>query len=246
MKSLLLTALVAGASVLAITPAAAKDHVVLVHGAFADASSWDKVKAGLVAKGYAVTAVEIPLTSLADDVAATRAAIDAQDGPVVLVGHSWGGAVIGEAGDSPKVKWLVYVAAFAPDQGESIASLSQGGPPSDGVKAIRPDNRGYLTIDPAAFPAVFAGDLPVDEAQALAARQRPVNSASFGTASVVAAWKVKPTFYAVMTEDRTIPAQVQHLFAGRMKATTVEVKASHAGLISQPEAVVEVIEAAAH
>lgn len=259
MKTLLMSTLAAGAMALAVTPetgtrtaeadtptlTAPARNIVLVHGAFADATSWDKVKALLIRKGYHVTAVDIPLTSLADDVAATRAAIAAQDGPTVVVGHSWGGVVIGEAATAANVKSLVYVTAFAPDQGESIDSLSQAGPPSDGVQAIRPDDRGYLGIDPAAFPAVFAGDLPADEAQALAARQRRVNAQSFATPSVNAAWKVKPTFYALMTADRTLPAAVQHLFAGRMKARVTEINASHAGMLSQPEAVAAVIEDAA-
>lgn len=248
MKSLILSALIAGVSALAVTPVLAKEparNVVLVHGAFADASSWAKVQAALVKKGYRVTAVEIPLTSLADDVAAARAAIDAQDGPTVVVGHSWGGVVIGEAGDSPKVKSLVYVSAFAPDKGESIGALSEGKPPSEGVKAIRPDDKGFLGIDPVAFPAVFAADLPLAEAQGMAARQRRVNSASFGTPSTVAAWHVKPSWYVVTADDQTIPAPLQRFFAGRMQAKLTEIKASHAGLVSQPEAVVRVIEEAA-
>ncbi len=248
MKTLVLSALIAGVSLLAMAPVVASaqtKNVVLVHGAFADASSWSKVQAILVKKGYKVTAVEIPLTSLADDVAATRAAIDAQTGPTVLVGHSWGGVVIGEAGDNPKVKSLVYVSAFGPDKGESIGALSEGKPPSEGVKAIRPDDKGFLGIDPAAFPAVFAADLPLDQAQSMAAHQRRINSASFGSPATVAAWHVKPSFYVLTADDQTIPAPVQSFFAGRMKAQITEIKASHAGLISQPEAVAKVIEEAA-
>lgn len=249
MKTRILAALAAGVSLLGVMPAAAQTthaNVVLVHGAFADATSWDRVKTILTAKGYAVTAVELPLTSLADDVAATRAAIDAQDGPTVVVGHSWGGVVIGEAAAGAKVKSLVYVAAFAPDTGESIMALSEGGPPSDGVQAIRPDDRGFLGLDAEAFPRVFAGDLPADEAARLNAHQRRINAQSFGTPSQVAAWHVKPARYVLMTDDRTIPPAVQHLFAGRMKAQVTEVKASHAGLVSQAEAVAAVIADAAY
>ena len=152
---------------------------MLVHGAFADETSWDTVSEILSAKGYNVTQVANPLTSLDDDVAATKAALAAQDGPTVLVGHSWGGVVIGEAGDDPKVRALVYVSAFAPDRGESLTALLSGGEPSDGVKAIRPDDKGGLILDAASFPALFAGDLPQAEAEAMAARScRPTRPTS--------------------------------------------------------------------
>lgn len=247
MKSVL-SALLLSAAALGAVPAVAQDraaNIVLVHGAFADETSWDAVSAILSARGYAVTQVANPLTSLTDDVAATRAALDAQDGPTVLVGHSWGGVVIGEAGDDPKVRSLVYVSAFAPDRGETLTKLLSGGEPSDGVKAIRPDAQGGLILDPAGFPALFAGDLPPAEAEAMATRQLPSNPANFDATADVAAWHGKPSFYVVTTEDRMIPAAAQRFFAGRIGASTTEIDASHAGLVSQAEAVAEVIEAAA-
>jgi len=163
----------------------------------------------------------------------------------VLVGHSWGGVVIGEAGDDAKVRALVYVSAFAPDRGESLTKLLSGGEPSDGAKAIRPDAQGGLIFDPASFPALFAGDVPQAEAEAMAARQLPSNPANFDAEASVAAWHDKPSFYVVTTEDRVIPADAQRFFAGRMNASPTEIAASHSGPVSQPEAVAEVIEAAA-
>lgn len=243
----LLSALLLSTAIGAV-PAVAQEpakNIVLVHGAFADETSWDKVAQILEGRGYSVTQVANPLTSLADDVAATQAALDAQDGPVVLVAHSWGGVVIGEAGGDDKVKALVYVSAFAPDKGESIAKLSEGGAPSEGQKAIRPNDQGGLIFDPAAFPALFAGDLPVAEAEAMAASQLPSNPANFATDTVIAAWHDKPSFYVVTTNDLVIPADFQRFFAGRMNAEVTEIAASHAGLVSQPEAVADAIERAA-
>jgi len=248
MKSVLSTLMLSAATLTAI-PAAAQDraaNIVLVHGAFADETSWDAVSHILSARGYNVTQVANPLTSLDDDVAATKAALAAQDGPTVLVGHSWGGVVIGEAGDDPKVRALVYVSAFAPDRGESLTALLSGGEPSDGVKAIRPDDKGGLILDAASFPALFAGDLPQAEAEAMAARQLPSNPANFDAEAKVAAWHDKPNFYVVTTEDRMIPAEAQRFFAGRAGASVTEIAASHSGLVSQAEAVAEVIDAAAH
>lgn len=242
LSALLLSAAVVGAAPVYAEPA---KNIVLVHGAFADESSWDKVAAILSAKGYNVTQVANPLTSLADDVAATQAVLDAQDGPTVLVGHSWGGVVIGEAGDNANVKALVYVSAFSLDKGESIAKLSEGSEPSEGVKAIRPNEQGGLIFDPAAYPTLFAGDLPLEEAKAYAADQLPSNPANFADVSAVAAWHDKPVSYVVTTNDLVIPADLQRFFAGRMKATVTEIAASHSGLVSQPEAVASAIEAAA-
>jgi pimeloyl-ACP methyl ester carboxylesterase len=247
MKSIL-SALMLTAAAVSVTPVIAQDaakNIVLVHGAFADETSWDKVAQILTAKGYNVTQVANPLTSLADDVAATRAALDAQDGPTVIVAHSWGGVVIGEAGDHEKVRALVYVSAFAPDRGESIAKLSEGSEPSEGTKAIRPDEQGGLIFDPAAFPALFAGDLPVGEAEAMAARQLPSNPANFATDTVVAAWHDKPNFYVVTTNDLVVPPDFQRFLAGRMNATVTEIAASHSGLVSKAEDVAKVIEDAA-
>jgi pimeloyl-ACP methyl ester carboxylesterase len=246
MKNILST-LMLGAAVFGAAPVLAQParNIVLVHGAFADETSWDKVAAILGAKGYHVTQVANPLTSLADDVAATKAALAAQDGPTVLVAHSWGGLVIGEAGDDAKVKALVYVSAFGPEKGESLAKLLAGGQPSEGAKAIRPNDKGAVIVDPAAFPTVFAGDLPQAEAEALAQKQLPSNPANFEAVTEVAAWHDKPNFYVVTTEDRTVPADAQRVFASRMKAEVTEIAASHAGLISKAEDVAGVIEKAA-
>lgn len=248
MKSVL-SALVFGAAAVGAAGAALAaepaKNVVLVHGAFADETSWDKVAQLLSTKGYHVTQVANPLTSLADDVAATKAALDAQDGSTVLVGHSWGGVVIGEAGADAKVKALVYVSAFAPDKGETLTKLLAGGEPSEGVKAIRPNAEGGLILDPAQFPKLFAGDVPVAEAEAMAAAQLPSNPANFEAVAEVAAWHDKPNYYVVTTEDLMLPADAQRFFAGRIGAKVTEIVASHSGLISKAEDVVKVIEAAA-
>ena len=225
--------------------AASARNVVLVHGAFADQTSWDKVARLLRRKGYHVTLVANPLTSLADDVAAAQAALAAQKGPTVLVGHSWAGVVIGEAGNDPEVSALVYVAAYAPDRGESLQALSKGSPPSPGQKALRPDARGYLSLDPAMLPAVFAGDLPAAEGKALVAHQLPLNSAVFGTEASVAAWRDKPTFYAISANDEMISPAAEAMFAKRMNAKTVTLQSSHASPVSHPADVAALIERAA-
>lgn len=248
MKSLILPIVMAGLAALGVPAASAQDgvrNIVLVHGSFADASSWNSVAAILSAKGYNVTAVDIPLTSLADDVAATRAAIEAQDGPTVLVGHSWGGVVIGEAGNSDKVSSLVYVSAFVPDRGEVLGALVESLPPADGAKSIRPNDAGLLIVDPAAFPNAFAADLPLPEAEVLAANQRPFNPVGFGTPIETAAWHDKPNFYVVFGEDQMIAPAAQTFFAERIGAKVTEVPASHAGMIARPEEVAKAIEDAA-
>ena len=247
MKSILSAMLLATAA-LGAAPAFAQEgakNIVLVHGAFADESSWDRVAEILSAKGYNVTQVANPLTSLADDVAATKAALDAQDGPTVLVGHSWGGVVIGEAGNDDKVQALVYVSAFGPDRGETLNALLAGGAPSEGVKHIVPNAEGGLIVDPAAFPTYFAADVPAAEAETMAADQLPSNPANFDDAVTVAAWHDKPSFYVVTTQDQMLPADTQRFFAGRMKASITEIEASHAGLVSKAEDVAKVIEDAA-
>lgn len=199
----------------------------------------------LRAKGFEVTEVDIPLTSLESDVAATRKALDAQKGPTVLVGHSWGGVVIDEAGNSSKVKSLVYVAAFAPDKGEGVQALSSNGPPTDGLKAVSPDAHGFLSVDPAAFPHVFAGDVPQSEGAELAKKQRPISGAAFSANAAVAAWRVKPTYYAVSANDLMVPPQAEAFMARRMKATTVTLQSSHASPVSHPKEVAALIEQAA-
>ena len=253
MKSLLLTALMFSTAILCVAPAFAKTalpagtikHIVLVHGAFVDETSWNGVAAILTAKGYTVTAVKNPLTSLADDVAATNAVLDAQDGPAVLVGHSWGGVVIGEAGNNPKVSALVYVSAFAPDKGDSVSALAASGPATPGVKAIKPDAKGYLSIDPAVFPSAVAGDLPKEIGEQLAAHQMPINHTAFDAPAEVAAWHVKPSWYVLSTQDLVLDPHAQAFFADRIKAKVTKVDGSHASLASHAAEVAAVIEAAA-
>jgi pimeloyl-ACP methyl ester carboxylesterase len=241
--AVLSTVLAMGAPIAA--SAATAHNVVLVPGAFTDKSSWDNVARLLRQKGFKVTQVDIPLTSLDADVAATRKALDAQKGATVLVGHSWGGVVIGEAGDSPKVKALVYVAAFAPDKGESVQALSANGPPTEGLKAVHPDAKGFLSIDPAAFPHVFVGDLSAAKGAELAQKQRPISGSAFAAQATVAAWHLKPTYYAISANDLMVPPQAEGFFAQRMKATTVTLQSSHASPVSHPEEVAALIEEAA-
>jgi pimeloyl-ACP methyl ester carboxylesterase len=231
-----------------ITASAATAHnVVLVPGAFTNQHSWDEVAHLLRAKGFRVTEVDIPLTSLNDDVAVTRKVLNQQKGATVLVGHSWGGVVIGEAGNSPKVKSLVYVAAFAPDKGETLQKLSSGGPPTEGLKAVRPDPdaQGFLYVDPAAYPRVFIGDVPEAEGEALAKGQKPISGAAFGAPATVAAWHIKPTYYAISANDMMLSPEAEAFFAQRMKATTVTLPSSHASPVSHPDEVAALIERAA-
>jgi pimeloyl-ACP methyl ester carboxylesterase len=252
MKSLLIPAALSAAFTLAVTPALAASrlpagtvkNVVLVHGAWANANSWNNVTRILKSKGYHVTAVNIPLTSLGADAAATQAAIDAQDGPTVLVGHSWAGFVIGEVGNDPKVNALVYVSAFAPEKGESVTALSASGPPSKGVQAIRPDDKGFLYLDKAAFPTVFGQDLPVAEAESLANTQLPINHTAFDEPATVAAWHSKPSWFVVSDKDLILDPAAQKFFANRIKATTTVVEGGHDTLIAFPKEVAAAIEAA--
>jgi pimeloyl-ACP methyl ester carboxylesterase len=251
MKTLLLTTSMLSAAVFGV-PASAADklppgtakNIVLVHGAFADETSWNNVSAILKAKGYSVNAVKLPLTSLEDDVGATQAILDAQDGPTVLVGHSWGGFIIGDAGVNSKVTALVYVSAFAPEKGESVTKLSASGPPSPGVQAIRPDDKGFLSIDKAAFPAVFGADLPKKEAEILAGKQKPINHTAFDEPARSAAWHTKPSWFVVSNKDLVLDPSAQNLFAG-MNATKTVVEGGHDTLIAFPKEVAAVIEAAA-
>jgi pimeloyl-ACP methyl ester carboxylesterase len=246
MKLLTIASAILAMGVPIVASAATAHNVVLVPGAFTDKSSWDKVAGLLREKGYNVTEVAIPLTSLEADVDATRKALAAQNGDTVLVGHSWGGVVIGEAGDNPKVKALVYVAAFAPDKGESVQELSGNGPPTEGLKAVHPDAKGFLSIEPAAYPHVFAGDVPTAEAAELAKKQLPISGAAFNSKATVAAWHSKPTYYAISANDLMVPPQAEAFFAQRMKAETVTLQSSHASPVSHPEAVAALIERAAN
>ena len=219
-------------------------NIVLVHGAFVDQTSWQPVAAILTKKGYNVTLVENPLTSLAADVDATKQALAKQDGKTVLVGHSWGGVVITEAGNDPKVSVLVYVSAFAPDVGQSLATLAKSGPATEGAAAIHPNDKGNLYIDPKVFPSAVAADLPPEIAEHLANSQLPLNHVAFEAPVDVAAWRDKPTFYVISTKDKVIAPDAQKLFAARIKAQTTEVAGSHASLVVHADAVAAVIEKA--
>ena len=220
--------------------------IVLVHGAFADGSSWRKVIPILQARGFNVTAVQNALKSLADDVATTKRAIEDQEGSVVLVGHSYGGAVITEAaaGDS-KVKALVYVAAFAPDAGETLGGLNEKFPAPPLSTSVAPDSAGFLYIDRSKFHEAFAADLSLDEAAVLATTQRPIAAAIFGEAVKAAAWKTIPSWYLVSTQDKAIHPDLERFMAKRIGAKTTEIKASHVSFLSNPAEIATMIEAAA-
>lgn len=220
-------------------------NIVLVHGAFVDQTSWKPVADILTKKGYNVTLVENPLTSLGADVDAAKRALAKQDGKTVLVGHSWGGVVITQAGDDPKVSALVYVSAFAPDVGESLATLAKAGPATEGGAAIHPDDKGNLYIDPKVFPSAVAADLPPKIAEALANHQLPLNHTAFEAPVDTAAWHDKPTFYVISTKDKVIAPEAQKKFATRMKAQTTEVAGSHASLVVHAKEVAAAIEKAA-
>jgi pimeloyl-ACP methyl ester carboxylesterase len=238
---IVLAALSVCAATAGASPAQPVKNIVLVHGAFADGSSWAKVIPILQAKGYNVTAVQNPLTSLADDVAATKRALAQQDGPVILVGHSWAGFVITEAGMDPKVVGLVYIAAFAPDQGETAGELGKAYPPPPALAAPIVDKAGFLSLPTDAVVKHFASDLPASEARVVAAVQGPIAASAFGAQVSAAAWKTKPSWYIVSKLDGAIAPDEERFFAKRMKATTTELNASHVSMLSQPKAVAAVI-----
>ena len=219
--------------------------IVLVHGAFADSSSWDRVTPILEAKGYHVVAVYDPMSSLADDVAATKRAIEAVPGPVLLVGHSYGGAVITEAGNDPKVAGLVYVAAFAPDSGESINDLGKGAPPPPWVKQLVVDSGGFAWLPAETIAADFAQDLPVAERRLLATKQGPVAARAFDDRITIAAWHTKPTTYVRAELDHMIDPGAQSFMAQRAKARLVSLKTSHVAMLAKPADVAAAILAAA-
>jgi pimeloyl-ACP methyl ester carboxylesterase len=225
-------------------PKGAAHNIVLVHGAFVDQTSWQPVADILTKKGYNVTLVENPLTSLAADVDATKQALAKQNGKTVLVGHSWGGVVITEAGNDPKVSALVYVSAFAPDVGQSLAALAKSGPATEGTAAIHPDDKGNLYIDPKVFPSAVAADLPLKIAESLANHQMPLSDKAFEAPVDTAAWRDKPTFYVITTKDRVIAPEAQKFFADRMKAQITDVAGSQASLVVHAKEVAEVIEKA--
>jgi pimeloyl-ACP methyl ester carboxylesterase len=220
-------------------------NIVLVHGGLVDGSGWEEVYNVLKKDGYMVTIVQNPTISLADDVAFTKRAIAAQNGPVILVGHSYGGAVITEAGNDPKVAGLVYVAAFALDKGESVSSLLKDPPPGAPALPILPPVDGFLLLDRAKFPAFFAGDVNPEKAEFMADSQVPWGVNALGGTISEAAWKAKPSWYLLTTEDRMLPPDAQRLMSKRAGATVVEVKSSHAVYVSQPQAVAHLIEEAA-
>ena len=227
-----------------IDPAAAqsaKPAIVLVHGAWADGSSWGKVIPRLEKAGLKAVAVQNPLTSLEDDLAATKRAIALQDGPVILVGHSWGGAVISDAGADPKVVGLVYVAAFAPDVGEAVADLGKEFPPAPGGAEIRPDASGYLTLTAKGVMQHFAQDLPLAQRKLFLATQGATNSALFGAKVAYAACKSKPTWYVIPRDDRMIQPDLMRKFARAAKAKTLELPGSHVPMLSHPAAVANLI-----
>jgi pimeloyl-ACP methyl ester carboxylesterase len=223
----------------------ATQNVVLVHGGFVDGSGWRRVYDILRKDGYDVSVVQNPTLSLDGDVEATKHIIDAQDGPVVLVGHSYGGAVITGAGNGPNVAALVYVAAFAPDDGESVNTLIADPPPDAPVPPILPPQDGFLFLDREKFHDSFAGDVDADEAAFMADSQVPWGVDALGGTISDPAWRNKPSWYLLTTEDRMIPPPAQQMMSERAGSNVEEVAASHSVFISQPEAVAAIIEKAA-
>ncbi|NMN07584.1 MULTISPECIES: alpha/beta hydrolase [Novosphingobium] len=216
-------------------------NAILVHGAWADGSSWAKVIPLLAAKEMTVTAVQLPLTGFDDDVAAVTRAIDLANGDVVLVGHSYAGAVIGQAGNDPKVARLVYIDAFAPDAGESAGSLFAGFADAPLGGEMRPDAQGFLKLTPAGVSTLFAQDLPEAEQAIVYATQGPINGAALGGTLTQAAWRTRPTFFLIGQEDQAILSDEQEKMATRMNATIARVASSHVPMLSQPGVVADFI-----
>jgi pimeloyl-ACP methyl ester carboxylesterase len=224
----------------------ARPTIVLVHGGFVDGSGWEGVYAILKDDGYDVSVVQNPTLSLAGDVAATRQVIAQAKGPVVLVGHSYGGVVITEAGNDPKVSKLVYITAFAADKAESVASLIKDPPPGAAVPPILPPQDGYLFLDRTKFADSFAADVEANKAAFMADSQVPWGIAALEGAVTEAAWRKKPSWYLVATDDRMIPPPAQQFMAKRAGATVVESMGSHAIYVSKPEVVASIIKSAAN
>jgi len=250
-RTLIASAVALGAAA-GITPAHAAPasahaikNIVLVHGGFVDGSGWQGVYKILTKDGYKVTIVQNPTTSLDDDVAVTERAIAAQDGPVVLVGHSYGGVIITSAGNDAKVKALVYVTAFAPDTGESVSSLIANPPAGAPVPPILAPQDGFLFLDRAKFAAAFAADVAPDQAAFMADSQVPWGVSALSGQVIQAAWKAKPSWYLVATEDRMIPPPAQEMMAKRAGASIAHAAGSHAIYVSKPQAVADIIERAA-
>src|ERR1700674_5422057 len=220
-------------------------NVVLVHGGFVDGSGWEGVYKILTKDGYTVSVVQNPTISLADDVAATKRIIAAQNGPVILVGHSYGGAVITEAGNDPNVAGLVYITAFAPDKGESVSSLIKDPPPGAPVPPILPPQDGYLSLDKAKFAGSFAADVSKEKAEFMANSQVPWGLEALNGAISEPAWKTKPSWYLIATDDKMIPPPAQRFMSKRAGSTVAEAKGSHSVYVSKPEEVAALIETAA-
>jgi pimeloyl-ACP methyl ester carboxylesterase len=241
-----LTLLLAIASIALGSADSAKPTIVLVHGAFADGSSWARVIPLLENDGYTVIAVQNPLTSLTDDVATTKRVIEAQKRPVVVVGHSYGGAVItSAAAGNANVKALVYVAAFAPDTGEVLAAPGAKFAPPALSSALVPDAAGFLYVDRTKFHDVVCKDIPLADARIAAATQKPVSGSVFTASVPGAAWKTIPSWYIVASDDQAINPDLERFYAKRIGATTTEIKSSHVPFLSHPKDVAKVIEAAA-
>ncbi len=229
-----------------VSSRAEKPTIVLVHGAWADATGWQELIPLLQQQGYPVVAVENPLTSLNDDIATTKRLIDAQHGPVIAVGHSYGGAVItGAAAGNPNVKALVYVAAFGPDAGEAIGSLQGKYPATPLATALVPDAAGFLYIDTNKFRDAFAQDVPLRETRIMAVTQKPLNGSILGASTAQAAWRTIPSWYLVATEDHALSPDLERFYAKRMGAHTTEVRSSHVMFISHANEVAKAIEEAA-
>lgn len=225
--------------------APAVKNIVLVHGGFVDGSGWEGVYKILKKKGYAVTVVQNPTITLADDVAVTKRAIDAQDGPVILVGHSYGGVVISSAGDDPKVVGLVYICAFAADTGESVLSLIKTAPADVPAPPILPPQDGFLFLDRQKFAASFAADVKPEATDFMANSQVPWGLGAASGGATAAAWKTKPSWYLLTTADHMIAPELQRFMSKRAGSKVVEIKGSHAIYVSQPDAVASIIEQAA-
>src|SRR5216683_2694334 len=221
------------------------NNIVLVHGGFVDGAGWEGVYRSLKKDGYNVSIVQNPTLSLDGDVGATKRVLASQDGPAILVGHSYGGAVITEAGNDPKVIGLVYITAFAPDAGESVATLIKNPPPGAPVPPILPQQDGYLFLDRARFATSFAADVDAEKAAFMADSQVPWGVAALSGKISEPAWKAKPSWYLIATDDKMIPPDAQRAMSKRAGSTVVEVKGSHAIYVSQPSAVAALIEQAA-
>jgi pimeloyl-ACP methyl ester carboxylesterase len=243
--SLLPTVSGAMAAIAQLDSTQAVKNIVIVHGAWVDGSSWSKVIPLLQAKGFHVVAVQNPLTSLADDIEATRRAISMQKGPVLLVGHSYGGVVITQAGNDPKVVGLVYVAAFAPSDGESINSMSKNYPPAPLGGELRPDAQGFLSVTPKGVAEDIAQDLPAKEQQVLTATQGQTASAVFGAAITTASWKTKPSWCVIARNDRAIPPELEKAQAASIGATSITLPSRHLVMRTHPREVADLIERAA-